>query len=543
VDKLEEKVQFYVQRLAAMRSIRANWDSQWEEAAAHIVPAHRDTFANWNLASRTQGQKKAELQFDSTAAFAAQRFASVIESLVSPQGSVWHLLKAVDPSLRKNRQVRKYFDDLSEVLWNYRYRPVANFVGNSQQTYLSLGVYGNGILYIDKPEKTRGLRYRNVHLGEAYFVENHAGVVDGLYRILSLDARQLVQKFGDAVPKDVAEKAKLGADTEKFEVLHTVHPKEDYMPGGIGIGGMAFASCYILMKEKKILREGGYNSFPYAVARYSQSSGETYGRGPAQWVLPAIKIASEEKKTMLKLGHRASDPVLLMHDDDVLGNFSLKAGAKNVGAVSKDGKKLVHTLESGNFQVNEKMLEMEHAIIKDAFLISLFQILVDHPEMTATEVLERAREKGMLLAPTAGRIESEFLGPMIEREIDLLMQQGLGPQMPPILQQMQAEYRVDYDSPMSRMKRAEKAAGFLRSLDQAANFARLTGDVSPLDWFAFDRAQPEINDIYGAPTDWTASPEEVQAKRDSRSQAQQIQQITDVAPALAAVTKQIPQQR
>jgi hypothetical protein len=306
---------------------------------------------------------------------------------------------------------------------------------------------------------------------------------------------------------------------------------------------MAFASCYILMKEKKILREGGYNSFPYAVARYSQSSGETYGRGPAQWVLPAIKIASEEKKTMLKLGHRASDPVLLMHDDDVLGNFSLKAGAKNVGAVSKDGKKLVHTLESGNFQVNEKMLEMEHAIIKDAFLISLFQILVDHPEMTATEVLERAREKGMLLAPTAGRIESEFLGPMIEREIDLLMQQGLGPQMPPILQQMQAEYRVDYDSPMSRMKRAEKAAGFLRSLDQAANFARLTGDVSPLDWFAFDRAQPEINDIYGAPTDWTASPEEVQAKRDSRSQAQQIQQITDVAPALAAVTKQIPQQR
>jgi hypothetical protein len=543
VDALEEKVQFYVQRLGALRSIRGNWDSQWEEAAAHIVPAHRDTFSSQGLVSRTQGQKKTELQFDSTAAFAAQRFASVIESLVSPQGSVWHLLKAVDPALRKNRQVRKYFDDLSDVLWNYRYRPVANFVGNSQQTYLSLGVYGNGILYIDRPEKTRGLRYRNVHLGEAYFVENHAGVVDGLYRILVLDARQLVQKFGDAVPKEVAEKAKQGGNAEKFEVLHCVHPKEDYMPGGIGIGGMAFASCYILMKEKKILREGGYNSFPYAVARYSQSSGETYGRGPAQWVLPAIKIASEEKKTMLKLGHRASDPVLLMHDDDVLGNFSLKAGAKNVGAVSKDGKKLVHTLESGNFQTNEKMLEMEHAIIKDAFLISLFQILVDHPEMTATEVLERAREKGMLLAPTAGRIESEFLGPMIEREIDLLMQQGLGPQMPPILAQMQAEYRIDYDSPMSRMKRAEKAAGFLRSLDQAANFARLTGDPSPLDFFNFDVAMPEINDIYGAPTDWTSSPEEVQAKRDQRSQAQQIQQITDVAPALASVQKQIPQQR
>ena len=543
---MTDKVEFYVQRLAAAKTVRSNWDAQWEEAAARILPAHRDSFFGQNQAQRTEGQKKTEQQFDSTAAFAAQRFSSVIESLIVPQGSIWHLLKPVDPVLRKNRQVREYFDALSEVLWSYRYRPVGNFVGNSQQAFLGLGVYGNCALYIDAPEGQKGLRYRNIHLGEAYFIENHANVVDTVYRVFARDARQLIQAFGDAVPQDVVEQAKLATSNRKYQVLHVVHPREDYMPGGIGASGKPFLSCYILLDgEKKILREGGYNSFPYAVSRYTQSSGETYGRGPAQWVLPAIKVLNEEKKTMLKQGHRISDPVLLMHDDDQLGNFSMKPGAKNSGSVTADGKLLVHTLPTGNLAMNEKMMEIEQAVIKDAFLISLFEILVeDRKEMTATEVLQRAQEKGMLLAPTAGRIEAEFLGPMIEREIDLLMQQnprGM-PRVPPILQQMEAEFKIEYDSPMSRMKRSEKASGFLRSLNTAAEYTRLTGDPRPLDWFAIDRAFPEIQDIQGAPTLWTSTQEEVDAIREQRSQAQQIQQITDAAPALASITKQLPTQ-
>ena len=36
-------------------------------------------------------------------------------------------------------------------------------------------------------------------------------------------------------------------------------------------------------------------------------------------------------------------------------------------------------------------------VINDAFLVTLFQILTETPEMTATEVIERTREKGALL--------------------------------------------------------------------------------------------------------------------------------------------------
>lgn len=533
---MSDKTQYHVQRLGALRTERANFDQQWEEASALLLPAYRDSFTGRSTTYATQGLKKTELQFDSTAAFAAYRFASVIESLATPQNSLWHLLKPVDKTLRKNRTVKIFFDELTEVLFNYRYRPVGNFVGNSQQTYLGLGVYGNGVLFVDKPDNQRGLRYRNVHLGETYFVENHAGVIDTVYRAFPLTARQILTWFGDAAPDAIKEAVKNPNQRDvKHEILHVVQPRNDVMPGRLDSKGKPFASIYIYIENQSLLREGGYDTFPYAIARYTQASGETYGRGPAQQVLPAIKVLNEEKRTVLKQGHRAVDPVLLAHDDGQLASFSMVAGKLNAGGVNADGKLLVHALPVGDIVVGEKMMDIEINVIQDAFLVKLFQILIETPQMTATEVLERAREKGMLLAPTAGRLQAEFLGPLIEREIDVLARQGLLPPIPAILAQAAVEYRIEYDSPMSRMQRSEKAAGFMRALADASEYAKMTGDVEPLDHFNFDVATPEILDIRGAPVAWTRSLDEVQARREARQQAQQQQQLLEAAPALASV--------
>jgi hypothetical protein len=389
----------------------------------------------------------------------------------------------------------------------------------------------------------KGVRYRNVHLGEAFFVENHAGIVDTMYRPFKLTARQKIQKFGEeVVPDDVKEAAKQPGQTEKqFEVLHCVYPRADFNPERVDSKGMAFASLYIFCEKKVVLQEGGYRTFPFAISRYTQASGEVYGRGPAQWVLPAIKVLNEEKRTVLKQGHRIVDPVLLAHDDGNLDSFSMKAGVLNAGGVSKEGRLLIQPLPTGNIAVGDKLMQMEKDVIHDAFLITLFQILVDSPQMTATEVLERAREKGMLLAPTAGRLQAEFLGPLIEREIDILSTQGLLPAVPPILQQVAAEYRIEYSNPLSRMARAEKAVGFMRALDAAANYAKLTGDPEPLDHFDFDTAMPEILDINGAPVAWTRDPEDIAARRKQRSDAAQAQQMVDAAPSVAGMMKNMPQ--
>ena len=143
----------------------------------------------------------------------------------------------------------------------------------------------------------------------------------------------------------------------------------------------------------------------------------------------------------------------------------------------------------------------------------------------------------MLLAPTAGRQQAEFLGPLSEREIDLLARQGLLPRIPPILLQAETEYRFVYDNPMSRMQQAEKASGFMRALGIASEYTKMTGDPEPLDHFNFDRAMPPILDIHGAPVEWTSTLEEIKAKREGRAAAVEKQQQAEQAPAMASVAK------
>ena len=239
----------------------------------------------------------------------------------------------------------------------------------------------------------------------------------------------------------------------------------------------------------------------------------------------------------MKQGHRVVEPVLLAHDDGVVGTFSLRNGAINVGGVNAQGKPLVHVLPTGNLAVGKDLMDDERLVINDAFLLTLFQILTDNPQMTVTEVLERSREKGLLIAPTAGRLQAEFLGALIEREIDVLERQGLLPPLPGILAEAGGGFIVEYDSPMARMARAENAAGFMRSLDFAVEFLKTTQDPSILDWFNFDKAMPAILDINGSPVAWTSTADDVKKKRAGREQAAQEQQMIEAAPAMASLVK------
>lgn len=185
-------------------------------------------------------------------------------------------------------------------------------------------------------------------------------------------------------------------------------------------------------------------------------------------------------------------------------------------------------------------MDDERYVINDAFLITLFQILVEGGDrMTATEVLERVREKGMLIAPTTGRLQAEFLGPCVDRELDVLESQGLLPPPPAALVHAGGEYSLEYDAPMSRMARAENAAGFMRSVNFATEIVGITQDPSYLDHFAFDRAIPDILDINGSPTQWTASEDEVKKLREGRAAQQAAATAVEAAPAVASVAKTV----
>lgn len=298
---------------------------------------------------------------------------------------------------------------------------------------------------------------------------------------------------------------------------------------------MLYVSYYIGVQGQLKLSESGYNTFPYAISRYEQFDNEVYGRSPAMDILPAVKTLNEQKKAMLKQAHRTVDPILLAHDDGVVDAFNFRPGSINAGGVTADGRPLIHALPTGRLDIGKEAMDDERSLIKDAFLSSIFQILVETPQMTATEVMERTREKATLLAPTIGRQQSEYLGPMIDREIDLLSRQGLLPPMPQALVEANGHYKTEYDSPLTRAQRAEEAAGLMRTLESALQVVNITQNPAPLDHFNWDIIMPEISDIQGIPYKWMNSIEKVQELRQGRDADKQAAQMTAAAPAAAAM--------
>lgn len=531
----EEEIAHEVcEEYSKLSGMRGNWESHWQEIAERLISGHKDLFQSRGL-NTTKGDKRTQFIFDSTPSIALGRFASILDSLLTPRNQIYDRIQTSNFDLNKDRQVREYFEEVTRLLFKYRYASFSNFQAQNFKNYRSIGGYGTGVVFTDRGIREPGLRYRNIHLSESYLAENHQGIVDRVVRYFPLTALQAYQFWGEKLSDKIKEQMKRNPHSE-FYFIHCVKERKDQDPERRDFRGMPFVSYYVSVDDKMLLEESGYTSFPYSVFRYDQVEGEVYGRSPAMEVLPAVKTLNEEKKTVLKQGHRSVDPVLLTHDDGILDMFSLKPGSAIPGAVSKEGRALVQTLPVGNVAIGKDLMDDERRVINDAFLVNLFQILVESPQMTATETIERAREKGILLAPTIGRIEADRAH-MIDREIDLLSRQGLLPPQPDVLREASGEYRIVNDSPLSRLRRSEEASGLLRTVESALNVVNVTQDLSPLDHFDWDEIIPDIAEIQGVPVKWMRGLQEVAAIRAQRAEAQAEQTAIQAGPSIASVVK------
>lgn len=519
---------------STMESERANFDGHWTEVAERVLPSQRD----FNNTKRTGGEKLNELIFDDTAPLALDRFAAALESMLVPRTQRWHELRALDDEINELPEVKAYLYAVTTALFRARYAPSANYAGQMHELFQGLGAFGNGTIFIDD-HVGRGLRYRSCALAETYFAENYQGVVDTVHRRFEMTARQWVQKFGDQTPPTIAR----AAETEphrKFELIHCFKPRGDANWSRLDYKGMAYASYYVSFEGRALLREEGYRTMRYAVSRYTTAPREIYGRSPAMKVLGTIKGVNEEKKTLLRAGQLSAEPPMLLSDDGSLSSFKMTPRAANYGALGPSGEVLARPLETGaNMPITQEMIQDDRRVINDAFLVTLFQVALDSPDITATQALLKAEEKGALLAPTMGRQQSEVLGPQIAAELDILSMAGILPEMPDALAEAGGAYAIEYTSPLSRAQKAGEGVAILRTLEQAGPI--LQADPSAAVIFQGKGVQliRTLGDVNGVPPILLNTDEEIAALKESNDQQQELESMLAAAPVAAGAAKSI----
>jgi len=513
-----------------LESKRANWDSFWDDIARRVLPASA-TFET----TTEEGQRKTERVFDATAITANERFAAWIGESYTPRDQIWHGLEAEEEELRDDQEIKEFWDRVVKLLFAVRYRPFGNFNSQRYENYLGLGAFGNYSTLIDE-EVGQGIRYRAIPMHESYWAENHQGIIDTYHRKFELHARQAVQKFREKCPPKIAKEAATGNPYKLFTFLHCVSPNEERVGGRRDYTGMPWGSYYVSYDEKTTVARGGYWTWPYAIGRFMKAPRETYARSPAMSAFPSIMTANEQKKTVLRAGQKIVDPPVLCQEDGVLEAFNMRAGAMNYGYLSDQGEPLIVPFETkGRVDIGVDLMALEQKAINDAFMVSLFQILAEQPQMTATEVLSRLQEKATLLSPATGRLESEDAGPMIERELDILARAGMLPPMPEQLREAGGGFKVIYTSPLSKARRAGDALAITRTMEIATLAVGL--DPRARHVLNVEESLREVADINGVPAKLLRSTDEVDALIQQDNAMQMAAAAAEAAPKIAGAAK------
>jgi hypothetical protein len=500
-----------------------------------VLPRQDDFFSN---SRRDPGEKRTEYIFDSAAPLALEKFAAAMESILTPRIEQWHKLSTVD-ELKDDHEVAVYLDQVNDVLFKNRYASTANFASQQYETYMSLGAFGTGVLIVnDFPG--RGLGYKSSHIGEHFSMENAQGLIDTNYRRYQLTAKQAIEKFGTGKLPAAMIMAETKEPTKRFDFIHCVRPNAHHIEGSVNPDEFKYSSIHVCIDGKCVLARGGFRTFPFIISRYVTSPNETYGRSPAMTALAEIKMVNSMRKTDLRARHLAVDPPILAANEQSIRRLNMKPNRINYGTLDAAGNQLVKPYQNGSrIDLSNDMIDQSHEIINDVFLVKLFQVLVDSPQMTATEVMQRAQEKGALLSPTAGRQQNEALGPMIEREIDLLTFSGMLPEMPEQLKEAGGEFEIRYTSPLTKLQKAEKAVSAQRVLE--AGLPLMEVDPSIMDNYNLDEYVKIQADANASPAKLMRSDDEKAALREARAQQQQIQQMVEAAPQVSSAVKDIAQ--
>lgn len=532
----KELVEQLMGRQVRMEQQRSSFDSIWQDIADRIIP-RKAKFTKKKGPNDLKGERQTERIFDAVPALALDRFASAVHSLVVPRNQTWHKLKAAQPELNKSVAVQRYFAEVNARLFAARY--ASNFDNQAHECFYDLGAFATMSMFVG--DAGARIMYRSVPIAQLYIAENRFGEVDVCHRRYPLTARNAVKTFPlDRLPESIKRAAKDEPEKE-FEFLCVVQPREDMDASRSDFKGMAFVQYDLSIDGRCMVDESGHHCFPYPVSRYSVTPGDIYGRGPAELVLPDIKMLNEMNKTTMQAAQLKVLPPILAHRDGILDAIRLTPAAINYGAVDSQGRQLVHPLNiGGDLGIGIELMDQKRRVIQDAFWNTLFQILVETPNMTATEAMLRAQEKGALLAPTASRIESEFLARIVECELHIQTANGMMPEPPPELIEAGNGYTVDYESPMARARRSEEGVAMLRTWEQLAPAAQVVGP-SVYRRFNFDESARILAEVNGYPAKAVYTDDEMVAIKAQADQQAQAQQLLAAAPVAASAAKDLAQ--
>lgn len=495
------------EKVGRLKAERSTWESHWQEIADYILPRK-----NTITSVKSPGQKRSVNVLTSIGIQSSELLAGALHGLLTNPNGEWFELTTGDVELDRNDNVRKWLQktvkDIHNVLNN------SNFQTEVHELYTDLCAFGISPMYIEE-DAIDVVRFSTRFIAEIMVDENHMGYVDQVYRQWDWDAQKLVAEFGmNSVGAKVLESFKK-SDGKKFCVIHAVYPRSiiDLQSKS----EFKYLSQYVLPEENIEMREAGFRDFPYVVPRWAKAAGEVYGRSPGMNALPEVKMLNEMMETTIIGAQKVVDPPMQLPDDGfILPIITLPGGLNYYRSGSNDIIKPI--FNDSRIDFGFQVMDAHEKRVREAYYIDQLQLNTG-PQMTATEVMQRTEEKMRLLGPMLGRMNAEFLRPLVDRVFNIMLRTGkIDTKLIPA-ELTGRKIDVRYSSVIAKSQRLAEGQNLMRAMDALTPLANI--DRAALDNVNVDKGFRVIAEIFGIPQELINTEKQVQDIREARAQAQQ----------------------
>lgn len=525
-----------------LADIRYPFEAVWAQIISLTRPtmAHQYKFGGYGL---TTGQslsgtnrltsvdtKASSEMFNTALAWGADRLSAGMESLISPRNQKWHGLAADVAFGQEATDIEEeFFDKTRDYLFTARYGAKAGFSLANQKAIWETTTLGTGILFTEENLNRRRVDpvkhpvfYRHIPLNEIYLRVNAYGEIDGFVRIFELSASAAVQRFGEG--KLSAKVKQLADDMGKSHELVTfglaVIPREEADGYDKKKTAFEYAAFTWEIETKHLVKHGGYFDFPLHVMHWDQMGACPYGHSDVMTVLPEAKMLQVMSKASVQTMQQWIKPPLATAAQGLQNRrLNMNSGAVNPGYIDDNGNMMVRPINtSQDPSAALQMIQNREETINKGLKADLFQTLVDHPNMTATEAIIRNTEKGELLGPAGAKIETAY-GRMVDREIDIIDQKGAFEPGTPLEAPESlagADIGVKFTGPLARLRRLEEVNGIQQVTQMAGVFGEY--DESIIDRLDADDSLEIIREVSGAPRRMFRTDEEVDEIRTQKAQ-------------------------
>lgn len=540
-----------------MAAERYYWEATWRDVVSLCMPyaSHRYELNGMNLASSMTGtaqqpqaaQRSKEL-FDATAAWSLDRLNAGMESLITPRAQKWHSFSLDDPFTPDPTDLEEeWLDRLRDYHFTARYDAKSNFALANQKAIRGACGLGTGILYLEENIGRRNVDpvkvpffYRSIPVVETYLGIDAYDDVDKCIRVFEMTARAAEGYFsqeGDTLPEKLKAALKDKPD-QPFTFLHCVMPREEAGEYKDKRRHQPYASFWLEVESRHLIRSSGFFTFPYQVMWWDQTDGSPYGQSPVMAALSEIKMLQVMGKTVAQVSQQMIKPPMATMRGIYNQRLNLNAGAVNAGMLDEQGRLLAQPiLQAQNPTFAERLIEAKRLSVRESMYINLFQTMVDNPQMTATEALLRANEKGELLGPAGAKIETGIAG-AIDREVNIVQLKGAfeaGSPLEPPSSVGGKNVGVKFTGPLARMRRMAEMQGVEGVLQIASVLGRY--DPSVLEKIDGDATLELAREIRGAPRKMFRRDEDVAQRRQAAAEQQESQAALAMMQGAATAAK------